>query len=136
MYLISKHLLLNEINYYGQRSNTITEESNTIVKQDKPEEPKQREWLRPLWFLFTVGWYITLSLIIPTGIGYWQEALRSRRKQTSGKVDHYMSSVHGIRKGVYLSQISPDNGCVGRGCEILRNPFSMKHKAKVMACGD
>jgi hypothetical protein len=71
MNLIGEHIFSNEVNYYGQRSSIIPEESSTIVKQDKPEEPKQKEWLRPLWFLFTVGWYVALSLIIPTGIGYW-----------------------------------------------------------------
>ena len=30
-----------------------------------------REWVRPLGFLFTVGWFMALSLLIPTGIGYW-----------------------------------------------------------------
>lgn len=30
-----------------------------------------KEWVRPLWFLFSVGWYVVLSLIIPTGIGFW-----------------------------------------------------------------
>jgi len=30
-----------------------------------------REWVRPFWFLFTVGWYIALSLVVPAGIGYW-----------------------------------------------------------------
>jgi hypothetical protein len=41
------------------------------VRQDKPEQPKTREWIRPLWFLFTVGWYVALSVLIPTGIGFW-----------------------------------------------------------------
>jgi hypothetical protein len=43
----------------------------TTVGQIKPEKPKYKEWARPLWFLFTVGWYVVLSLVIPTGIGYW-----------------------------------------------------------------
>lgn len=30
-----------------------------------------KEWVRPLQFLITVGWYVALSLIIPVGIGYW-----------------------------------------------------------------
>lgn len=30
-----------------------------------------REWAGPLRFLLTIGWYMALSLIIPTGIGYW-----------------------------------------------------------------
>ena len=35
------------------------------------EEFYLKEWVRPLQFLLTVGWYIALSLIIPVGIGYW-----------------------------------------------------------------
>lgn len=30
-----------------------------------------KEWVRPLQFLLTVGWYMVLSLMIPVGIGYW-----------------------------------------------------------------
>jgi len=30
-----------------------------------------KEWVKPLQFLLTVGWYVGLSLIIPVGIGYW-----------------------------------------------------------------
>jgi F0F1-type ATP synthase assembly protein I len=30
-----------------------------------------KEWVRPLQFLLTVGWYVALSLLIPVGIGYW-----------------------------------------------------------------
>lgn len=30
-----------------------------------------KEWVRPLQFLLTVGWYVALSLIVPVGIGYW-----------------------------------------------------------------
>lgn len=30
-----------------------------------------KEWVGPVQFLLTVGWYVTLSLIIPVGIGYW-----------------------------------------------------------------
>ena len=71
MNFVSEHVFSNKVNYYGRYSSTIQEESNTIVRQDKPEETKQREWVRPLWFLFTVGWYVALSLILPTGIGYW-----------------------------------------------------------------
>ena len=29
------------------------------------------EWAGPLRLLLTVGWYVSLSLIIPVGIGYW-----------------------------------------------------------------
>ncbi len=41
------------------------------MRQDKPEQPKSREWVKPLWFLLTVGWYVVLSILIPTGIGFW-----------------------------------------------------------------
>jgi len=30
-----------------------------------------KEWIRPLRFLLTVGWYVALSLIIPVAVGYW-----------------------------------------------------------------
>jgi hypothetical protein len=41
------------------------------VGQDKSEQTKTKEWVKPLWFLFTVGWYVALSVLIPTGIGFW-----------------------------------------------------------------
>jgi hypothetical protein len=49
----------------------IQEETYTTVGQIKPDKPTYKEWARPLWFLFTIGWYVALSLVIPTGIGYW-----------------------------------------------------------------
>ena len=42
-----------------------------MADQGNPEQKKRDELTRPLWFLFTVGWYVALSLIIPTGIGFW-----------------------------------------------------------------
>ena len=30
-----------------------------------------KEWVKPLQFLLTVGWYVALSLIIPVGVGFW-----------------------------------------------------------------
>jgi hypothetical protein len=54
---------------------TLTQkETYTIVGQIKPDKPTTKEWVRPLWFLFTVGWYVVLSLIIPTLIGYWLDS--------------------------------------------------------------
>jgi F0F1-type ATP synthase assembly protein I len=38
---------------------------------NKTQEHNLKEWVRPLQFLLTVGWYVALSLIIPAGIGYW-----------------------------------------------------------------
>jgi hypothetical protein len=46
-------------------------EEFNLADQGSPEQNKRKELLKPFWFLFTVGWYIILSLIIPTGIGYW-----------------------------------------------------------------
>jgi len=41
------------------------------LKQDKEEKPEKRQILRGLWFLFNVGWYVALSIILPTGLGVW-----------------------------------------------------------------
>ncbi len=30
-----------------------------------------KDWVRPLGFLFVVGWYVALSIVIPSGVGYW-----------------------------------------------------------------
>lgn len=40
-----------------------------------------KEWTSPLRLLFTVGWYVALSLIIPVGMGYWLDgpAMLDRR---------------------------------------------------------
>lgn len=46
-------------------------ETYDIVGQVKPEKAKPKEWVKPLWFLFTVGWYVALSVAIPTVIGWW-----------------------------------------------------------------
>ena len=40
-------------------------------KEGKSDKPALKEWTRPLWFLTTVGWYVALSILVPTGIGYW-----------------------------------------------------------------
>jgi len=49
----------------------IQKGTHSIVQQIKPKKPTSREWVRPLGFLLTVGWYVALSLVIPTGIGFW-----------------------------------------------------------------
>lgn len=49
----------------------IQEVTYSIVVKGKPEKPMSRELVRLLGFLFTVGWYVALSLVIPTAIGYW-----------------------------------------------------------------
>jgi uncharacterized membrane protein len=40
-----------------------------------------KEWVRPLNFLITVGWYVGLSLIIPAGIGYWLDNPKMLNRQ-------------------------------------------------------
>jgi hypothetical protein len=52
----------------------VQEKIYYTVAQPKSDKPTTREWVRPLWFLFTVGWYVALSLIIPTLIGYWLDS--------------------------------------------------------------
>ena len=37
-------------------------------------EGSLKDWVRPLQFLLTVGWFVALSLIIPVGIGYWLDS--------------------------------------------------------------
>jgi len=49
----------------------VQEKTYYIVVQPKSNKPASKEWVRPIWFLFTVGWYVALSLVIPTIIGYW-----------------------------------------------------------------
>jgi hypothetical protein len=43
------------------------------VKSNGDDQQNNRYWVRPLWFLFTVGWTFALSLVIPTLIGFWMD---------------------------------------------------------------
>jgi hypothetical protein len=52
----------------------MQEETYNIVGQIKPEKPTYKEWARPLWFLFTVGWYVALSVVLPTLLGLWLDS--------------------------------------------------------------
>jgi F0F1-type ATP synthase assembly protein I len=49
----------------------VQEKIYYTVAQPKPDKPTSKEWVRPLGFLLTVGWYVALSIVIPTLIGYW-----------------------------------------------------------------
>lgn len=40
-------------------------------EQPKPNKRTSREWVKPLWLIFNVGWYVALSLVLPTGLGWW-----------------------------------------------------------------
>ena len=45
-----------------------------MIKKDNELKPEKRQLFRGLWFLFNVGWYVALSLIVPTAIGLWLDA--------------------------------------------------------------
>ena len=45
-----------------------------LLKPNDSEKPEKRLLLRGLWFFFNVGWYIALSLVVPTAIGLWLDA--------------------------------------------------------------
>ncbi len=39
---------------------------------------KEKEWVKPLQFLLTVGWYVALSLLVPALVGhFWLDRNRS-----------------------------------------------------------
>jgi F0F1-type ATP synthase assembly protein I len=50
---------------------SVQENIYCMTEQPKPDRTTSREWARPLWLVFNIGWYVALSLVIPTGIGYW-----------------------------------------------------------------
>jgi hypothetical protein len=50
---------------------SLQENTYYMGEQPKPNKSTSREWVRPLWFLFTVGWYVALSVVVPTGVGWW-----------------------------------------------------------------
>jgi hypothetical protein len=41
------------------------------VKGNGDDQQQSHTWLKPFWFLFTVGWFVAFSVIIPLLIGYW-----------------------------------------------------------------
>jgi len=45
-----------------------------VSKQDKEPKPEKRQLIKGLWFLFNIGWFIALSLVVPTAIGLWLDA--------------------------------------------------------------
>ena len=45
-----------------------------VIKKDSELKPDKRQLLRGFWFLFNVGWYVSLSLILPTALGQWLDA--------------------------------------------------------------
>jgi hypothetical protein len=45
-----------------------------VLRQAKEQKSEKRQLLRGLWFLFNVGWYVALSLVVPALIGLWLDA--------------------------------------------------------------
>ena len=45
-----------------------------MIKIDNELKPEKRQLLRGFWFLFNVGWYVALSLVVPILIGKWLDA--------------------------------------------------------------
>ena len=42
--------------------------------ESKKEKPERKQLIKGLWFLFNVGWFVALSLVVPTAIGLWLDA--------------------------------------------------------------
>ena len=41
------------------------------VKKEKEEKPEKYQLTTGLWFLFQVGWFVALSIVLPTALGLW-----------------------------------------------------------------
>ena len=39
--------------------------------ESKKEKPEKKQLIKSLWVLFSVGWFVALSLVVPTAIGLW-----------------------------------------------------------------
>ncbi|HEX75130.1 MAG TPA: AtpZ/AtpI family protein [Dehalococcoidia bacterium] len=69
--LAPKAVILKEDGLPNWYTTLSQKKTHDTVQQIKTKKPTSREWVKPLWFLFNVGWYVALSIVIPTGIGYW-----------------------------------------------------------------
>jgi len=45
-----------------------------MINKDNELKPEKRQLLRGFWFLFNVGWYVALSLVVPILIGKWLDS--------------------------------------------------------------
>jgi hypothetical protein len=45
-----------------------------MIKKDNDLKPEKRQLLGGFWFLFNVGWYVALSMVLPTAFGLWLDA--------------------------------------------------------------
>jgi len=60
-----------EADYRNSGMTSVQENIYYMADQPKPDKRTSREWARPLWLILNIGWYVALSLVIPTAIGYW-----------------------------------------------------------------
>ena len=44
------------------------------VPKNRKEKTERKQLFRGLWFLFNIGWFVALSLVVPTAIGLWLDA--------------------------------------------------------------
>jgi len=44
------------------------------VKKEKEGKPEKSQALKGFWFLFQVGWFVALSIVLPTALGLWLDA--------------------------------------------------------------
>jgi hypothetical protein len=65
---------LVKADYRNSEMTLVQEKIYCIVAQPRPSKPTTKEWVRPLWFLFTIGWYVALSVVLPTLLGFWLDS--------------------------------------------------------------
>lgn len=41
------------------------------VKREKEEKSENNQLIKGFWFLFQVGWFVALSILLPTLLGLW-----------------------------------------------------------------
>lgn len=44
------------------------------VKREKEEKSGNNQLFKGFWFLFQVGWFVALSIVLPTALGLWLDA--------------------------------------------------------------
>ncbi len=44
------------------------------IKKEKVEKSDKKSVIKGLWFLFNVGWYVALSIVLPIALGLWLDA--------------------------------------------------------------
>jgi F0F1-type ATP synthase assembly protein I len=41
------------------------------VKREKEDKSENKQVIKGFWFLFQVGWFVALSIVLPTALGLW-----------------------------------------------------------------